>query len=139
VVGDTVAPNYFATTLETISADDQLGLIDPRIHLTAVKPDERDGPDLNAIFVKVRLAPPVHEYPVGMRVWRLHVWDGFWRASAGALRPGSTSLTALPATALPAAADGACFIGFSLVVCSWGRRRCTDRRAWTWSSALSPG
>ena len=54
VVGDTVAPNYFATTLETISADDQLGLIDPRIHLTAVKPDERDGPDLNAIFVKVR-------------------------------------------------------------------------------------
>ena len=54
VVGDTVAPNYFATTLETISADDQLGLIEPRIHLTAVKPDERDGPDLNAIFVKVR-------------------------------------------------------------------------------------
>jgi hypothetical protein len=57
VVGDTVAPNYFATTLETISADDQLGLIDPRIHLTAVKPDERDGPDLNAIFVKVRQQP----------------------------------------------------------------------------------
>lgn len=57
VVGDTVAPNYFATTLETISSDDQLGLIDPRIHLTAVKPDDRDGPDLNAIFVKVRPAP----------------------------------------------------------------------------------
>ena len=53
VVGDTVAPNYFATTLETLSSDDQLGLIEPRIHLTAVKPDERNGPDLHNIFVKV--------------------------------------------------------------------------------------
>jgi hypothetical protein len=54
VVGDTTAPNYFASTLETISGDDQLGLIEPRIHLTAVKPDDKNGPDLNAIFVKVR-------------------------------------------------------------------------------------
>ena len=58
VVGDTVAPNYFASTLETISGDDQLGLIEPRIHLTAIKPDEKNGPDLNAIFVKVRTCPP---------------------------------------------------------------------------------
>jgi ferredoxin-NADP reductase len=53
VVGDTTAPNYFASTLETISGDDQLGLIEPRIHLTAVKPDDKNGPDLNAIFVKL--------------------------------------------------------------------------------------
>lgn len=53
VVGDTTAPNYFASTLETISGDDQLGLIEPRIHLTAVKPDDSNGPDLHSIFVKV--------------------------------------------------------------------------------------
>ena len=54
VVADSLAPNYFASTLETISDDDQLGLIDPRIHLTAVKPNTKDGPDLHNIFVKVR-------------------------------------------------------------------------------------
>ena len=55
VVADSLAPNYFASTLETISGDDQLGLIDPRIHLTAVKPNEKDGPDLHNIFVKVHI------------------------------------------------------------------------------------
>lgn len=54
VVGDTSAPNYFASTLETISSDDQLGLVEPRIHLTAVKPSQEEGPDLHAIFVKVK-------------------------------------------------------------------------------------
>ncbi len=54
VVGDSSAPNYFASTLETISSDDQLGLVEPRIHLTAVKSDPKDGPDLHAIFVKAR-------------------------------------------------------------------------------------
>ena len=66
VVADSLAPNYFASTLETISSDDQLGLIDPRIHLTAVKPNEKDGPDLHNIFVKVRPCIPrlPHSYHV---------------------------------------------------------------------------
>jgi respiratory burst oxidase len=53
VVSDSTAPNYFASTLETISSDDQLGLVEPRIHLTGRKPATGDGPDLHHVFVKL--------------------------------------------------------------------------------------
>lgn len=57
MVSDSSAPNYFASTLETISSDDQMGLVEPRIHLTGVKPPAPgDGPDLHSIFVKVRIS-----------------------------------------------------------------------------------
>ena len=53
VVRDGKAPNYLASTLETISRDDRLNLIEPRIHLTTVKANQTDGPDLEYILTKV--------------------------------------------------------------------------------------
>ena len=76
-MADTLAPNYFASTLETISGDDQLGLIDPRIHLTAAKPNEKDGPDLHNIFVKVRPCPEagcaLNVHVITLRMFPLYV------------------------------------------------------------------
>ncbi len=58
VVRDGRAPNYLASTLETISRDDRLNLIEPRIHLTTVKANQaRDGPDLEYILTKVHPLP----------------------------------------------------------------------------------
>ncbi len=56
VVRDGRAPNYLASTLETISRDDSLNLIEPRIHLTSVNQDG-DGPDLGYILTKVDPLP----------------------------------------------------------------------------------
>ena len=60
MVRDSQAPAYFASTLETISSDDQLGLVEPRIHLTGVAPKAAPGgePDLHYIMAKVCPATP---------------------------------------------------------------------------------
>lgn len=65
MVRDSRAPNYLASTLETISKDDQLNLIEPRIHLTTVNANKAaDGPDLEYILTKV-MGPPC---PVTTRI-----------------------------------------------------------------------
>ncbi len=66
VVRDSRAPNYLASTLETISKDDQLNLIEPRIHLTTVKANtSSDGPDLEYILTKVPPPPLCRLWPAG--------------------------------------------------------------------------
>mmetsp|Transcript_19750 Transcript_19750/g.59654 ORF Transcript_19750/g.59654 Transcript_19750/m.59654 type:complete len:963 (-) Transcript_19750:862-3750(-) len=52
VVGDHQAPNYIASTLETISKDDQLNLIEPRIHVTSFKPNKKET-DLHYVLAKL--------------------------------------------------------------------------------------
>jgi len=51
-VRDSQAPNYFKTTLESISRDDKLGLVSSHIHLTGVAPDQAN--DLRFIIARVR-------------------------------------------------------------------------------------
>ena len=50
-VRDSQAPNYFKTTLESISRDDKLGLVSSHIHLTGVAPDQAN--DLRFIIARV--------------------------------------------------------------------------------------
>ncbi len=52
-VRDSQAPNYFKTTLESISRDDSLNLVSSHIHLTGVAPDQAN--DLRFIIARVRL------------------------------------------------------------------------------------
>ena len=51
-VRDSQAPNYFKTTLESISRDDKLNLVSSHIHLTGVAPDQSN--DLRFIIARVR-------------------------------------------------------------------------------------
>ena len=51
-VRDSQAPNYFKTTLESISRDDKANLVSSNIHLTGVAPDQSN--DLRFIIARVR-------------------------------------------------------------------------------------
>ena len=48
---DSQAPNYFKTTLESISRDDKANLVSANIHLTSLPPDQSN--DLHYIIARV--------------------------------------------------------------------------------------
>ena len=107
------------------------GIVEPHIHLTAVKSDAKNGPDLHNIFVKVctrtHTHAPQHNYVLETTAW-LHEQAIPHACIANALhsatnRRSTTLLTRNSSNHIER---------------SWGRRRYTSSRVLTWSSASSP-